>query len=393
MDASWELQLSRLRNSPAYRGLLVNGHIREQPITPRQRFYNSPGDFVIDGADLWDVNYTAGSTHSFSTPVYTTCYDKIRMIPAYRQFGRALGLSPSDVIFLLTPVGAKPHVAETRILYLSQTCGCPVIQANLGSQLKAGGVDTSPNSLVERAKASRCSVLLGFPALIRRFLELVRDTGLIFPLRYVLSGGERLSTHDRRHLEELAASISNGPCSVRQIFMSTEMQIPFYECTPGGGLHCSDPTYLHTEIVNDQGEAVTPGESGQLLITHLDRTGTSLLRYATGDYCVLANGTCQVCGQPLVFMPFADGSYVRRAPDRVKVKGQMVSLIYLEQKLKNEFSHQVRVEVHGGKELVIKMPRNLERDAEEARKLVKAWVDVTPTIVTDDPGGLKGVGL
>ena len=78
-------------------------------------------------------------------------------------------------------------------------------------------------------------------------------------------------------------------------YASTEMQTAFTECGAGkGGHHNAD--LLIVELLNDQHEAVPPGEAGEVTITTLGVEGMPLLRYKTGDICMYTAETCS-CGR------------------------------------------------------------------------------------------------
>jgi len=78
-------------------------------------------------------------------------------------------------------------------------------------------------------------------------------------------------------------------------YASTEMQTAFTECGAGKGGH-HNPELLIVELLNDQHEAVAPGEAGEVTITTLGVEGMPLLRYKTGDICMYEAGTCS-CGR------------------------------------------------------------------------------------------------
>ena len=64
----------------------------------------------------------------------------------------------------------------------------------------------------------------------------------------------------------------------------TEVGPVTFECSEHPGwLHVVEESYL-AEIVNlESGETVAPGETGELILTTLGRTGSPLIRYRTGD--------------------------------------------------------------------------------------------------------------
>ena len=59
------------------------------------------------------------------------------------------------------------------------------------------------------------------------------------------------------------------------------------------------------EIV-DQGRSMPPGESGEIVVTHLDAYGMPFIRYGTGDRGRLKPGRC-ACGRGLPLMDVVQG--------------------------------------------------------------------------------------
>jgi phenylacetate-CoA ligase len=94
------------------------------------------------------------------------------------------------------------------------------------------------------------------------------------------------------------------------------------ECAPGSGYHNPAPDQFLIEVVDpDSGEPVADGQRGLVLLSHLRRRGTVLLRYALGDVAVLSRATCGHCGaktERLVSVP-------ERVDSLVKIKGTLVS--------------------------------------------------------------------
>ena len=102
----------------------------------------------------------------------------------------------------------------------------------------------------------------------------------------------------------------------------TEVGPVTYECPAQAGvLHVMEPAYL-AEIVDPQtGQAVSPGETGELILTTLGRTGSPLLRYRTGDLVraqVREAGKACACGRHILALA---GGIVGRADDMIVVRG------------------------------------------------------------------------
>jgi phenylacetate-CoA ligase len=78
-------------------------------------------------------------------------------------------------------------------------------------------------------------------------------------------------------------------------YASTEMQTAFTECEAGQGGH-HQPELVIVELLNEQDQAVHPGEAGEVTITTLGVEGMPLLRYKTGDLCIAHEDDCS-CGR------------------------------------------------------------------------------------------------
>lgn len=99
----------------------------------------------------------------------------------------------------------------------------------------------------------------------------------------------------------------------------TEVGPVTYECPEQPGiLHVVETSYL-TEIVNSEtGKAVTPGETGELILTTLGRVGSPLLRYRTGDLVKACTEIPCQCGRHDLAL---DGGILGRSDDMVVVRG------------------------------------------------------------------------
>lgn len=95
----------------------------------------------------------------------------------------------------------------------------------------------------------------------------------------------------------------------------TEAQVAFCECQFRQGLH-SHPDLVFVEIVNDDGNPLPDGHTGELVLTTLQLEGMPLIRYKTGDITFKISGTCP-CGRNTVRI----GPIIGRKHQRLKLKG------------------------------------------------------------------------
>ena len=73
------------------------------------------------------------------------------------------------------------------------------------------------------------------------------------------------------------------------------MATAFTECEAGKGGHFH-PELIITELLDDNGNAVLPGEPGELTITTLGVEAMPLVRFRTGDICQRHEEKC-TCGR------------------------------------------------------------------------------------------------
>jgi phenylacetate-CoA ligase len=160
---------------------------------------------------------------------------------------------------------------------------------------------------------------------------------------------------------------------------ATEMQGGMVECAPGSGYHNPAPDQFHVDVVDPQsGAPLEEGREGLVVLSHLRRTGTVLLRYALGDVSVLSRGRCPHCGSwtdRLTAMP-------RRVDRLVKIKGTLVNPDLLVQAAEQvlgarEFQFAIRRASDGADVLVLTVagepgPGLVER--------IKAACGVTPVV-------------
>lgn len=95
----------------------------------------------------------------------------------------------------------------------------------------------------------------------------------------------------------------------------TEAAVSFCECPYRRGLH-SHPDFVIAEIVDNKGNILNDGETGELVVTPLQVEGMPLIRYKTGDITFKISEKCK-CGRTSPRI----GPIIGRKHHRLKVKG------------------------------------------------------------------------
>ncbi|MDQ8142848.1 AMP-binding protein [Chryseobacterium sp. CFS15] len=164
-------------------------------------------------------------------------------------------------------------------------------------------------------------------------------------------------------------------------YASTEMSTAFTECEHQVGGH-QHPELIITEILDDEGNAVKDGESGELTITTLGVEALPLLRFKTGDLVKAHYEPCQ-CGRSTMRL----GPVVGRKQQMIKYKGTTLYPPAMNDIL-NDFEgilcYQIVIQSNeiGLDEIIIKLSteREEERFEGEVRDHFRAKLRVSPKI-------------
>ncbi|TAK82385.1 MAG: phenylacetate--CoA ligase family protein [Betaproteobacteria bacterium] len=362
------------------------------PPTLKSEYMADPDAFRLDAEGLpqemrtvWDVMYTTGTSAGRPTPFVSTTYDFFRILETNRNMLRLRGVRPEDVIANLFPLTAVPHGAFIRALHAAASMNLRVVAALPGNPSPYFTLGTDIDGVVRIVARSEATILWGVPSFVRRVVARAAEMGADFSaVRLAFVTGEGVTEAAREELTAALRRLGRPDAWVSVSYGSTEMQGGMVECAPGSGLHNPAPGQFYMEVVDPKTYApVGDGNPGLLLLTHLRRRGTVLLRYALGDVSVLSRERCPHCGSwtdRLVAMP-------RRSDALLKIKGTLVNPDVLAQAAEavlgaREF--QFVVEEAGFTLKVAGEPDNdLTRTAVEA---VKRASGVTPALLFVTPG-------
>ncbi|WP_090625788.1 phenylacetate--CoA ligase family protein [Parapedobacter indicus] len=160
--------------------------------------------------------------------------------------------------------------------------------------------------------------LVCVPSFLLKMIEFAEANGIDYrksSVKKALCIGEPLRTPDftfnalgqriRRHWD----------IQLFSTYASTEMATAFTECEQGVGGH-HHPALIITEFVDNDGNPVPEGQSGELVITTLGVEGMPLLRFKTGDIVQPYYEPC-ACGRTTLRL----GPVIGRKNQMVKYKG------------------------------------------------------------------------
>ncbi|MGH7266593.1 MAG: phenylacetate--CoA ligase family protein [Candidatus Rokuibacteriota bacterium] len=306
------------------------------PLTPKDAYMADPDAFRLRTEELPDlppeertlaeIVYTTGTTDR-PAPFYGTTHDQCSRIYQLARMAEIAGIRRDDVVVNLFPLTAIPHQGFLSALYGTLWTGAKLVAPFTGRPRGAFPVHRDTGHAIDLAVAHRATILWGIGSYVRRVVQEAETRGAdLSSVRLCLVMGEGcppgMRDDIRRRLHGLGARdvvINNG-------YGFTEIQGPAPECREGSGFHLAAPTEYAVEILEPESLCPQPdGAPGLVVLSHLNRRGTVLLRYVVGDVSALTWTPCPHCG-------FA-GPRFTLAPQRtgalVKVKGTLVNLAVL----------------------------------------------------------------
>jgi phenylacetate-CoA ligase len=162
------------------------------------------------------------------------------------------------------------------------------------------------------------TVIVGVPSFLHKLGQFLQSSGIEpqkTPVTKIICIGEPVRDVELsllkmgRYLEEMWAAV------VYSTYASSETITTFCECAArrGGHLH---PELAVVEIINDKGETLPPGKTGEVVVTAFSVEGMPLLRFRTGDVSFLVDGPCE-CGR---YSPRL-GPIIGRKKQMIKYRG------------------------------------------------------------------------
>lgn len=139
----------------------------------------------------------------------------------------------------------------------------------------------------------RPKMLFGYPSSLLLIAQHARSRGRDLSrlgVEVVFVTAEQLYEHQREALgEAYGSAVANG-------YGGRDLGFVAHEC-PDGGLHVSAED-VFVEIVDEAGEPVSLGQTGEIVVTHLATKDFPFIRYRSGDLATWRKGGCS-CGRGL----------------------------------------------------------------------------------------------
>ena len=375
--------------------------LRRLPILRKREYVQDPEQFRLrlegiaglapEETTLAEVIYTSGSSGK-PTPFYDTVHDRFARIHHLGRVATIAGVGPHDTVMNLFPLSAVPHQGFLSAMWGAMAVGSKLLTGMTGSAYADYPVHNRMDDAIEMIERERATVLWGITTYVRRVVLHAQALGKDFSaVRLAMVMGEPCPLPMREDLRQRLRALGSPAPIINNGYGFTEVQGPAIECVEEGGRHQAVPDQFYTEIVDpDTGSPVADGEPGLLLVSHLNRRGTVLLRYAPGDVVALSHERCPHCGR---WEPrFLGGP--QRADGLTKVRGTLINPAALHEQLaqllhQGVAEYQVAVTREDRQDpfsqdvLVVRVAGDeaaQERAARAVPRLVKQAVEVTPSV-------------
>jgi len=307
-------------NSPFYQKLFKKHKINlkkinlnnlcELPFTDKKDIEKNNEEFFAASIEkIVDIVLSSGTTGQPTKIVYTE-FDLKRLAYNEEKSFLGCGFRPKDVV-LLTCTLDRCFVAGLAYFLGVRAVGAAAIRNGLNSL----------ESHTEVIRRMRPTAIVGVPSFIRKlgiFLAERKAIPRAPAISKLVCIGEPLRGEDLRFLKLGRDLEKIWGAKAYSTYSSSEIVTTFCECTAqaGGHLH---PDLAVVEIVDEKGNVLSPGETGEVVVTPMGIEGMPLLRFKTGDISFIIDTPCS-CGRNSLRL----GPILGRKNQMMKVRGTTI---------------------------------------------------------------------
>jgi phenylacetate-coenzyme A ligase PaaK-like adenylate-forming protein len=153
--------------------------------------------------------------------------------------------------------------------------------------------DVKLSHFVKEFRSIRPKMLFGYPSALAHIAGFALKTNVQLDdlgIKVAFVTSERLYEHQREKIQEVFN------CPVANGYGGRDAGFIAHEC-PEGCMHVTAEDII-VEIIDQKGNPVPVGDSGEIVVTHLATSDFPFIRYRTGDIGVLSDEKCS-CGRGL----------------------------------------------------------------------------------------------
>jgi phenylacetate-CoA ligase len=192
---------------------------------------------------------------------------------------------------------------------------------NLGTHMIRVGASAGPQHIWNLLKTHSPTVIIGVPSVLANVAKYAIAEGenpTSLKVERILAIGEPLRDKNLTLLPAIQRIEQMWDAPIYSTYASTEMATSFAECQHRQGGHFR-PDLIYVEIIDDEGNNLTDGEVGEVVVTPLGVQGMPLMRFKTGDMSYIIDEKC-ACGRTTKRI----GPVIGRKAQLLKYKGTNV---------------------------------------------------------------------
>jgi phenylacetate-CoA ligase len=320
METVFESVLYAQEKSPFYQKSLKPFHFEKEsfriedlkklPFTTKEDISENNLDFLCVPMNEVAEFCTTSGTSGEPITIFLTKHDLKLLAENEAHSFRLTGAKAEDLFQLMTTID-KQFMAG--------------LAYYLGAQeLNAGIIRIGPGVPALQWKSIltyKPTVLIAVPSFIINLIDYAKNNTINYSnssVRSIICIGEAIREDDLSYNVLGKRITDNWDVELYSTYASTEMGAAFTECVQQKGCHLNQDL-LFLEVINDQGEEVKNGESGEIVVTTIGKTGTPLIRYKTGDVASLYTDVC-ACGNTSPRL----GPIIGRKNQMIKYKGTTI---------------------------------------------------------------------
>ncbi len=305
-----------MRNSAFYQNyfadidiskILSLADLQSLPFTNKDHLHAQNDDFLcVPRSKVVDFASTSGTSGSPVTFALTDA-DLDRLAYNEALSLECSGVKKGDTVQLMTTLD-RQFMAGLAYFLGMRKLGASVVRVGAGI----------PGLQWDAIEKYKPTYLITVPSFLVKMIEYAESYGIDYKNSSVVGAvciGEPLRNEDFSP-NALANKISEKwDINLFSTYASTEMSTAFAECEAMEGGH-HHPDLIIVEVVDEDGNQVEEGQSGELVVTTLGVEAMPLVRFKTGDIVAAHYGSCS-CGRNSLRL----GSVIGRKQQMIKYKG------------------------------------------------------------------------
>jgi phenylacetate-CoA ligase len=284
--------------------------LRRLPLTGKRDLGNAPGVFwAVPSERVVDIATTSGTT---GTPtLYPLTVEDVERLGwnEYLSF-RCAGLTASDTVLLAVTMD-RCFMAGMAYFEGLKRIGAATVRIGSGP----------PGMLLSFLDRLQPTAVVSVPTFLKKVAQYAQENKLSLTdsaVRKLICIGEPVRERDfgLNPLGQQLEILWNA--RVYSTYGLTELATSFCECNAGCGGHLH-PSLVYVEILDEDGNPVPEGETGEIVATAFGVSAMPLLRFRTGDCSFMTHERC-ACGR---WTPRL-GPILGRKDQMMKIKGTSV---------------------------------------------------------------------